>query len=371
MRIALIRPRGRIANNKRLDTVVKYEIFSIVNMLAFKGIKTDIFSSISKTDEPYKDVIFKDLRYEMPSSDKYDALIVFNSSSLFFAGSENKLQILNYIAINKFDGKIFYFLNDTLALFKQIDKFVSLKEWGKKYNIEDLVIDDTKKQLYCISQYTDTNKIQELINKQSNTIKFQKIIPFPFEHFLLFTDVKDDDVINTDFKTDLMYLGYNKPQRIPSLINFYFDIPEDISVTISFGKNKLSQFKNYNIKRFPTFTKYVKYTEYIKQLKTAMSTVIIGDLQQKYDARAARVYESIGINVVFVDVDYDTQMKIFKNDKLRKFCYIRNKDELITRIRYLKNNRHLIQKIIDAQVKDTCIDKNEYAEQFINILKGV
>lgn len=372
MKIALMKIGSRIANNKRLDNVAMQEIFSIANTLTYTDNTVDIFSFVSEKDDPYKNIVFKDLRNEFPKKENYDCIIVLNGTANFFSGQENELQILTYNAISQFDGTVFYIITDANLLFRQIDTFVDSKEWGQKYKDKNLSIQSNK--VYCIFQYSDSkqiqNNIQSFVNaKNGKTVDCIDTISFPFQHFLLFSDAKCNLSFNENFDIDLIYLGYNKPKRIPTLVKYFFDLPNDIKAEISFGKNNLKQFESYQYETSPTFIKQVKYREYFKQLQKSLSTVIIGDVQCKYDGIAARVYESIGINIVFIDKMYDPNFKIFKHDKLREFCYIDNKNDLIKRIRYLKQNTHIIKKIINLQVEDTKICKDEYAKRLHTIIK--
>jgi len=370
MKVAVIKLGSRIAISSRGTSGGTGEALSIIKMLTNAKVDVDVYTEILSKDEindldfniyniedTYKDINNKD----------YNALIVLNGNVNYFGGVDSPSQTLNYYIINNFKGKIFYILCDCNLLLKQVWKSIENKDWVNNYKKDDINI--TRNDIIYISQPRDISKLKNKLSKLD--IIIDDIIHYPFEKFPLVTS--EYLQINPKYEYDISYGGtFRGGKREKDMVKFYFDYPEDIKVEM-FGKITESNFNKDLIKdlRLPIFNKAVPYNEFNNKMSNSLATIIIGDpLYKQLDDLAQRIYESILVgNIVFIDSSYDYNKRVFKNEELIKFNYVSNKEEVIDRIRLLKENEELRNHIIELQRQDTEIDINKYCNDFVNIIK--
>lgn len=370
MKVALIKLGSRIAISSRATSGGTGEALSIIKMLTNSNVNVDVYTEILSKDEidnldfniyniedTYKDI----------NNKNYNALIVLNGNVNYFGGVDSPPQTLNYYIINNFEGKVFYILCDCNLVLKQVWKSIENKNWANNYKKDDINI--TRNDIIYISQPRDIIKLKNKLSKLD--IIIDDIIHYPFEKFPLVTS--EYLQINPEYKYDISYGGtFRGGKREKDMIKFYFDYPEDIKVEM-FGKITESNFNKKLIEnlRLPDFNKAVPYNEFNNKMSDSLATIIIGDpLYKQLDDLAQRIYESILVgNIVFIDSSYDYNKRVFKNEELIKFNYVSNKEEVIDRIRLLKEDKDLRNHIIELQRQDTKIDINKYCNDFVNIIK--
>ena len=370
MKVALIKLGSRIAISSRATSGGTGEALSIIKMLTNSNVNVDVYTEILSKDEidnldfniyniedTYKDI----------NNKNYNALIVLNGNVNYFGGVDSPPQTLNYYIINNFKGKVFYILCDCNLILKQVWKSIENKNWANNYKKDDINI--TRNDIIYISQPRDIVKLKNKLSKLD--IIIDDIIHYPFEKFPLVTS--EYLQINPEYKYDISYGGtFRGGKREKDMIKFYFDYPEDIKVEM-FGKITESNFNKKLIEnlRLPDFNKAVPYNEFNNKMSDSLATIIIGDpLYKQLDDLAQRIYESILVgNIVFIDSSYDYNKRVFKNEELIKFNYVSNKEEVIDRIRLLKEDKDLRNHIIELQRQDTKIDINKYCNDFVNIIK--
>ena len=370
MKVALIKLGSRIAISSRATSGGTGEALSIIKMLTNSNVNVDVYTEILSKDEidnldfniyniedTYKDI----------NNKNYNALIVLNGNVNYFGGVDSPPQTLNYYIINNFKGKVFYILCDCNLILKQVWKSIENKNWANNYKKDDINI--TRNDIIYISQPRDIVKLKNKLSKLD--IIIDDIIHYPFEKFPLVTS--EYLQINPEYKYDISYGGtFRGGKREKDMIKFYFGYPEDIKVEM-FGKITESNFNKKLIEnlRLPDFNKAVPYNEFNNKMSDSLATIIIGDpLYKQLDDLAQRIYESILVgNIVFIDSSYDYNKRVFKNEELIKFNYVSNKEEVIDRIRLLKEDKDLRNHIIELQRQDTKIDINKYCNDFVNIIK--
>jgi hypothetical protein len=366
MKIALIKLGARLSYKSRGTSGGIGESLAIIELLKFANVEIHVYTK--NPDECfYNNIYFHNLKeYENINELKYNALLIMNGNVNFFGGAEVPDEMFNYWIINNFKGNIFYILCDPNLTLKQIWKSVEKKEWSKNYKRENVEI--TRKDITCICQARKIDLIKKLHEK--NNIFLKKVVHYPFEKFPLIT-FKDEN-INDNLEWDIIYGGtFRSGKREKDMIKFFFNYPENIKVQM-FGK---IESLNFNDKYFdhetrePNFGPPVKYSEYNYKMKSGLSTIIIGDeLYKELDNLAQRIYESIQIgNIVFIDSSYDKDKKVFKDNFLKRFCYVDNKDDVIKRLKILRS--HNVRTVVELQKKDTKIDKQKYCDDFKKLLE--
>jgi len=369
MRLALVKLGARVAINSTSTSGGTGEALSLIKILVRGNNEVSVFTHILDKDESPEDFDIYEIedKFEDIPNMGFDALVVVNGNVNFFGGAEDRSQILNYHIINHFPGKVFYFHCDADILLNQIWSLVEQKEWGSKYRREDIEI--TRDDIIYISQVRD---FLPILSKAQKKIPLQKknIHHFPFEKFpILNIDSRLPDL--SSITSDLMYGGtFRGGKRQDDMIKFYWGYPEDISVKM-FGKIKASNFNSSKIKDLsaPEFEKSVPYNQYHEKMMTSLSTIIIGDPAYKKTSNLAqRIYESILVgNITFIDKSYDHRRQVYSDPELVNFLYVRTREQVIDRIRKLKEDNTMILDIAKRQQENTRVDIEQYCSS-LNIL---
>lgn len=306
----------------------------------------------------------------------FDSLVIVNGNYNCFGGVEEsiKLDICNYYLINKFNGSIYYCLCDpALTLNKNIYSAIKGKQWGSKYNENDLNI--TREDIIYISQAFNTEELYKIINKGKNNVKVSKenIIHFPFEKFpCLYSTNK---VVNSTKQYDLLYGGTLRGgRRCKDIVKFYFNHP-DLNVEL-FGKIKLDKLQIINNKYFkfkyiPTIGEPVNYTEFCSKMSSSFSHIVIGDeLYKKLADIPQRTYESMMAGVItLIDESLDKLHRVYGDNKILNQLYVKNGEEAEKLILKIKQSKTLFDDIIIEQNKLINFDYSLYCKKLVDILK--
>lgn len=369
MKIALIKLGSRIALSSSGTSGGTGETLSIIKMLTTAGNQVDAYTKVLDKDLPPKDFNIFDLEsnYTTINEKEYDCLVILNGNVNYFGGQDDPSQTLNYWIINNFKGKVFYILCDCNLLLKQIWPSVSKKDWSSRYNESDLLI--TRDDIVYISQPMYTEEV--LVKARKANINIKECIHYPFEKFPLLT--LDFSSFNENPEYDLSYGGtFRNGRREDDMIKFYFGYEPEFKVEM-FGKIKIDNFNQDKIQGLsqPIFNKSVSYDEFSSKMNKSLATVIIGDpLYKKWGDLAQRIYESIKIgNVVFIDDSYDFDKRVFNNPILRDFNYVSSREDVMNKLKRVKDDIVLRRSILNLQAKDTQIDIKKYCEDFSNLLK--
>lgn len=359
MKIAVMKIGARIHENDKIGSASN-EALATIKMLQLGGADVTAFTKVLSSDKQ-KNYI-KDYHDFFNNIDNFDRLVIVNGNLNFFGGkcSDDGPEI--YRAINLFKKPIIYMFYDPYLGIKQCYKSVLSKEWGKKYTQEQLEIKPNT--LHYITQCKQTNLINEIGQKSC--------IYFPIEKFPM---IMENELYKVDFdKTefDLNYAGtFRGGRREESMIEFFFGMPEDIKVQM-FGNIKLEQFTKYGELRAPEFGKAVTHEKVREQIQKAKATVIIGDPRYiELDDIAERFYESIIYGqITFVDEKYDRTNRAYNNPILKQFLRVKNREDLVYKLKAIKNDKQLFEDIIRLQVEDLYkgFDKIKFCNDFVNLI---
>jgi len=337
------------------------EAISIIEMIK-KYNQVTCYTKILPKDEKVQDVEFLQIEENYQNLD-YDVLLIINGNVNFFGGSENKLDLLNYTIINNFKGKIFYVLCDPNLTLKQIWKSVEKKEWGSKYKKENLFI--SRNDINYISQPYHIQEVWDLIKKTD--IEIKDVIHYPLYKFTLMNDRLD---YNDQKTIDILYGGtFRSGRREAKMIKYLFDYPSSVNINL-IGNIKIENFNQKKIAglNVPNILKPLNYFDFLNKMNESKSTIIIGDKWYEGKNLNQRIYEAIISNcVTFVDIEFDPQKRIYSDNFLRDFCYVKNKDEIIERLKVLEDKSKL-KDICDLQYNNVKIDFDEYSKQFSDLI---
>ena len=359
MNIAVMKIGARIHENDKIGSASN-EALATIKMLQLGGANVIAFSKILDSDKPCNYI--KEYPFFFANIDMFDRLVIVNGNLNFFGGkcSDDGPEI--YKAINTFKKPIIYMFYDPYLGMKQCYKSVLSKDWGQKYTQEQLEIKPNS--LHYITQCKQTNLINE-IGQKSCTY-------YPIEKFPM---IMEQQLYKVDFdKTefDLNYAGtFRGGRREESMIEFFFGLPEELKVQM-FGNIKLDQFSKQGNLRAPEFGKAVTHEKVRDQIQKAKATVIIGDPRYiELDDIAERFYESIIYGqVTFVDEKYDRTNRAYKNPSLQKFLRVKNREDLVYKLKAIKNDKHLFEDIVKLQVEDLCseFDKVKFCSDLVKLI---
>lgn len=364
MKLAVIKLGARIAHGGTSGG--SGEALAILDILSHNH-NVHAYTKILDKDRPIKNVTLHQISDEH-NDINMDALVIINGAVNYFGGADSPDQTLNYHVINNFNGPVFYILCDPALPLRQVWPSISKKEWSENYLRDNIEIQRT--DIIYISQPKNVNKIHKDLQKN---VQFKKCVHFPFEKFPLRDKPLEFNKLS-DRTYDLLYGGtFRGGKRQDDMIKFYFDMDE-YNVAM-FGKIKE---KDFNVKKIagkshPKYENAVKYQDFNNKMSTSIATVIIGDKYYKEtDDLAQRIYESILSGVVtFIDSDYDKYKRVYTDERLKKFLYVNNSEDVKKRLDIIKNlDEASFSNLLNSQYEDVKINYDNYCLQLSEILEN-
>lgn len=351
------------------------EALAIISMLVKGGADVTAFTKILAKDKEIPGCKVLDVKDNIDSItlDNYDSLVVLNGSVNYFGGAEDEHQTLNYKAMTNFSksgGTINYIYCDPNLTLVETWPSVAKKEWGANYKQSEIELANTP--IRYISQPKDTSIIESI--KTKTKINVTEMVHYPFEKFPLLSDEKFD-VPLSEKKYDLLYGGtFRGGKRQEDMIKFYFG-HENATM---FGNIKPTDFvekkvikEGFTLDDMPSFEKAVKYDDFNSKMAQAKATVIIGDKYYKQiDDLGQRTYEAIQAGIItFIDADYDKTKRVFTDERLRSFLYVKDGAEVKSKLDTISTwTDKQYKDFADLQRRDTSIDES-YSTDFVNLLK--
>jgi hypothetical protein len=351
------------------------EAISICKALAQGGAEVHVYTKTLKKDTLHESLVWHDILEDRDTS-ALDALLVINGNVNFFGGAEDRAQILNYTVMNNFAGPVIYVMCDPELPLLQIWENVSKKQadpkygWENKYEEKDILV---TKPIHVLCQPFNVATMRTTWEKKKGTVPLGTMFHFPMERFPLLNPWLE---YSSNPTVDLLYGGTARGgRRIPNLFKWYCNLPSDLNVEI-FGKIDESDFNDHpKVKplidadvRFPTFSGMVKYCDVLPKMNNALAHLVTGDPSyETLDLIPQRVAECIAAgNVVFVDANIDTSRRIYpKGTMAHDFLYVASQDELVDRLRAVKEDPHMRKQIIDDQRDATNFNADKFCKSLV------
>jgi len=351
------------------------EAISICKALKQGGAEVHVFTKILAKDTQHESLKWHNILNDRDTSG-IDALLVINGNCNFFGGQEDRAQILNYEIINNFNGPVVYVMCDPELPLLQIWDNVSKKQvdpkygWENKYEEKDILV---TKPIHVLCQPFNVAEMTKVWEKKKGTVPLGTMFHFPMERFPLLNEWLDPAPAPV---VDLLYGGTARGgRRIPNLFKWYYGLPADISAEI-FGKidhddflghPKVDQAKLQAI-RPPVFTGMVKYCDVLPKMNNSLAHLVTGDPSyETLDLIPQRVAECIAAgNVVFVDANIDKSRRIYPSGTMAHgFLYVANQEELVERLRAIKEDPHMRAQIIEDQRIATNFNADEFCKSLV------
>lgn len=386
MKIAVIKLGARIM--WETDAAVgPGEAISICKALKQGGAEVHVFTKILAKDTQHESLKWHNILDDRDTSG-IDALLVINGNVNFFGGAEDRAQILNYEIINNFDGPVVYVMCDPELPLLQIWDNVSKKQvdpkygWENKYAEKDIRV---TKPIHVLCQPFNVAEMTKVWEKKKGTVPLGTMFHFPMERFPLLNEWLDPAPAPV---VDLLYGGTARGgRRIPNLFKWYWNLPEDISVEI-FGKIDRDDFVSHPKvgpqidawspqskapgQRAPAFSGMVKYCDVLSKMNNSLAHLVTGDPSyETLDLIPQRVAECIAAgNVVFVDANIDKSRRIYPSGTMAHgFLYVANQEELVERLRAIKEDPHMRAQIIEDQRIATNFNADEFCKSLVNAIR--
>ena len=360
MNIGVMKIGARIHENDKIGNSTN-EVLATIKLLQGGGANVTAFTQVLPSDNKNTSFPIKNYEDFYGSCQDLDALVIVNGNLNFYGGQKDQ-SVEVYKCVNHFTGPVFYFMYDPYLGLKQCVKSVINRDWNT-YTEKELFIPN---KLHYITQCRATNLIHE---EAQQTCTY-----YPLEKFPLFMEPTFEQVDFDKAEYDLNYAGtFRGGRREKDMVKFFFGLPDDIRAQM-FGNLNLSQFKKNGNLRPPEFGKSVTHDLVKENIQKGLSTVIIGDKKYKeLDDIAQRASESIIYGqVTFIDSDYDRKNRMYDKE-LSEFLRIDDREQLVDRLRKIKNDKNLFYEILEKQKNHVLKDfnKDEYAKDLIRQLESL
>jgi hypothetical protein len=378
MKVAVLKIGGRIHNEAKVPGPIG-EVLFIIQMLVAAGCDVHAYSLISKKKSEIPGCILHDItsedELEALKTAGFDACVVVNGSVNFFGGEYSPEQILNFRVMHDLaetdpEIRFFYCLTDgKLGLSPLVPK-IKNRPWASDFDLERLTIDDCR--FSYVSQLYDKPTNLKLIEKLK--VPIEEVFYFPFEKIPLLKEGVESpsSLLEDDRDIDILYVGgFRGGSRAKKMVEYFYGLPDDISIMVR-GTIDAKDFQKLPVSslRPPIFGTKVSYSDLFRVLSGSKAVICIGDPMYHGAGISTRVYEAIASGqVTFIDVEYDPNRFVYRNPTLRDFCYVSGRKDLVEKVRILKDG-DLRSKISDLQKKDTLLNKTEFSNDFVKILKG-
>lgn len=313
------------------------EMMSLRRMMEAMGHEVEI---ISRKNIPEENII----EFAEADINKYEKLMVVPGNINFFGGVPNDNILNAYELVAKFDGILNVILTDAKIGLQQLWPSIKNRFEKEAWKDVDLTEEDVKltQPVNVISLNSDFDWVRK--KQISDTLEIIDIHHHDFDKFALWLNMFKE-FPKVEKTCDLIYGGsFRSGMRLDKMEDFLFNLGEDIKVE-TYGTLKEKQFKD-EYEQKPEFGKKVKGDQVINNNSRGLATVVLGEANVDNKMTTARVWESmLSQAVCFIDNDYDPDHKIIDTE----FNYVYNKEDLIEKIKKLKEDPEFAEKVVRHQ----------------------
>lgn len=340
MKIALMSPFSRIIINKK--SVRSWEALLLEKLVSDYG--DDLYYISKKTKDELDNKNYIDI-FSLQNLDSFDLVIIHNFNSNIFGGIVSNMTIKFIQLLADYKGKIGYYITDPKLKYFNIPNYLISrpnlyieKIDGKPVSSNDLLIWKSKfieleKRMIAFFTGYDYKPIYGLNEKCE-----VRMLPI-FD--LILSSQSISQSIDENYIYDIVYYGDNRGSYRNNKILKYLNSENIKSLLIGFELPRLINC---------TFKNKVPHQELKSAVSQCLSSLVIGDKEHENAFVTFRFYENIVNNVVsFIDIDYDNQKKLFKNQALKDFNYIYNSYDLADKLNLLRSDFNFRKTILKLQ----------------------
>lgn len=308
--------------------------------------------------------------YNVTDPKIYDILLIMNAGMDFYGGEMQKSngKIMEFICNTREDCKIFYLMNDISLPFVQVGhKFISKKMYIGIYDPQDYII---KKPITILTDFSDHAHVRRLNTNSLSKHQIEDIITLPTSKLILENpDWRSLEVKNTN-EFDLIYGGsFRSGKRADVMYEYFIKTCGELNNAF-YGSLKEKHFEKFlkpddNI---PVLLGKVPSNEVIKNNARGIASVLMTE-KGYTDFVTRRVIETmLGNCVMFYDEKFTRYDVMVDKD----FQIVSSGEELVKKVKELKTNQELRDKIIKGQfeILENMAVAPTYGENFKKILKS-
>ena len=316
---------------------------------------------------------YKDVR-EVNLND-YDEVYIYNCTLNPFGGVFKWHSLQVFVDLYKYTEDIYYILLDPKMPAVDFAKYLKNRDKDKTYTFK---ADNDSGEFKIDPEVLDnwTEKVWNRMGTAYGGIDYEKYVSmwnqktkgkitelnknvdwfnmWLFEYYAVNEELdlklKNYDKIAEPY--DLVYFGNNRQNERNKVIKRLYDIPEFKKYCIGFDP----ELANTDV------DDYVRHDELFPLIgEKCLATVVVGDNLHNGNERTPRFFEAMLLDVVaFINIEFDPQKRYVKDEFLKSFIYISNKEELKNRINQIKADKDLYKKIVELERKEILDEFGKY-----------
>ncbi len=330
MRIGLTFNDGQLSAHRYFE-LMGQELLFIRNSLSTKGYDAEIFVTDTKSSMNTKVINNSD------ELNKYDILIIFNTTLNQYGGILNISQFNLHRYLHDYKGLIFYWYEDINFVLRNLKDEICNKSWWK----DNPLCDDndlTLPSIYILSMFSDN----ELVKKVHSKIDIVNIYNVPV--YRLHIDDRSFSQPLFGKTVDLIYGGGSRHGKRNKFYQEYFiDLSDEFSVEL-YGKIQ-NDLVGIDLKNC-LFSKTVPYKDVLTKNATALATVIPSEKYYNNNCITPRIAEALMSDTIcFIEDKFDESHKIFSNE----FFYVSSGEELKQKLMKIKSNIDFYNSLLEYQ----------------------
>jgi hypothetical protein len=274
----------------------------------------------------------------------FDIAIIFNGPFNCYGGKISDPAIYSYRFLNQFEGPILFCVTDTAIPIGDAAGWIEGKnKKGEYLDINPVDLDFDPKKIHCLTQTHNIEKFKDHWKGDQNRFNQYELFNF---HFYAMKKDNLQLTVSNEITRDLIYYGNQRSgKRNEKFIKYFCGHSDDLKVDI-YGKWKEKDFDKIP-ENNPNFLGPIDTRDLNVEINKSLATVYISDKFNEDCIFTTRLYEAVfNRTILFVDVDNDPQKKIFPN-----FFYVSSRRELYDKIKLLKENPDIREKLLKKQLE--------------------
>lgn len=355
-------------NNVGLDCDILSD--GIKNLTETKQQRTVNLFDIPTEHPSSSDINYHIVDYNTTNPKQYDILLIMNAGMDFYGGEIQKstIKIMDFIQGTSDNCKIFYLMNDIALPFVQLGhKILSKKNFDGGINPKNYILN---KPITILTDFSDHEYIKKLNTNHLCQHNIDDVITLPTNKLILEDPNWKSLAVENTSEFDLIYGGsFRSGKRAKDMYEYFIKTGKELKNAF-YGSLKEKHFEKFlqSDGVVPEILGKMPSNEVIKNNARGIASVIMTE-KCYTDFVTRRVIETIlGGCVMFYDEKFARYDVMVDKD----FQIVNSSEELIEKVKELKTNHALRDKIIKGQfeILEEMAKTPTYGENFKQILKS-